>query len=107
MGIRKMDWNEWIEMDSNFISYHNTKVSELEKDVKARVQYVDNEVTRLACFEVLEELAQYLTHRYPEVFQLRNGIIHNTVTGEKFKYPANGCYGHSREAGARRSCSHG
>jgi hypothetical protein len=88
MGIRKMDWNEWIEMDSNFISYHDTKVSELEKDVKTRVQHVDNEITRLACFEVLDELTQYLTHRYPDVFQLRNGIIYNTVTGEEFKYPA-------------------
>jgi uncharacterized protein YbdZ (MbtH family) len=88
MGIRKMDWNAWIEMDSNFLSYHDTKVSELEKDVDARVQYVDNEVTRLACFEVLEELTQYLTQRYPEVFQLHSGLIHNTVTGEQFQYPA-------------------
>jgi hypothetical protein len=88
MGIRKMDWNEWIEMDSNFLKYHDTKVSELEKDVNARVQYVDNEVTRLACFEVLEELTQYLTKRYPEVFQLHSGILHNTVTGERFQYPA-------------------
>jgi len=88
MGIRKMDWNEWIEMDSNFIPYHDAKVTELKKDVKSRVQYVDNEVTRLACFEVLDELTQYLTHRYPEVFQLRDGAIHNTVTGETFEYPA-------------------
>jgi hypothetical protein len=88
MGIRKMDWNRWIEMDSNFIPYHDAKVKELEEDVNARVQYVDNEVTRVACFEVLYELTQYLTHRYPEVFQLRNGAICNNVTGEHFQYPA-------------------
>lgn len=88
MGIRKMDWNEWIEMDSNFVPYHDAKVAELQKDVMSRVQYVDNEATRLACFEVLDELTRYLTHRYPEVFQLYNGHIHNTVTGERFKYPA-------------------
>jgi hypothetical protein len=88
MGIRKMNWNEWIEMDSNFLRYHDTKVAELEKDVDARVQYVDNEVTRLACFEVLDELTQYLTQRYPEIFQLRKGILHNTVTDEQFQYPA-------------------
>jgi hypothetical protein len=75
MGIRKMDWNEWIEMDSNFVRFHDTKVYELEKDLPARVQYVDNETTRLACFEVLEELTQYVTQRYPDVFQLRNGFI--------------------------------
>ncbi|KNG47518.1 wlm domain-containing protein [Stemphylium lycopersici] len=88
MGIRKMDWNEWIEMDSNFIPYHDAKVRELEKDTKSRVQYVDNEVTRLACFEVLEELTQYLTHRYPDVFQLNGSILRNTVTRESFPYPA-------------------
>jgi hypothetical protein len=88
MGIRKMDWNEWVEMDSNFVRYHDTKVYELEKDLSARVQYVDNDTTRLACFEVLDELTQYVTHRYPDVFQLHNGFIHNTVTGEELQYPA-------------------
>lgn len=88
MGIKKMSWDEWIEMDSNFVPYHDRKVSELEKDVKAHVDYVDNEVTRLACFEVLDELTQYLTHRYPEIFQLEGNTIRNLVTKEEFQYPA-------------------
>jgi hypothetical protein len=87
MGIRKMSWDEWIEMDSNFIRYHDRKVSELEKDIKAHVDYVDNAVTRLACYEVLDELTQYLTHRYPEIFQLRGNTIRNTITKEVFEYP--------------------
>ncbi|SCO45423.1 uncharacterized protein FFNC_10281 [Fusarium fujikuroi] len=88
MGIRKMDWNNWIEMDSNFLWYHDIKVSELEKDIDAHVQYVDNGVTRDACFEVLEELTAYLTVRYPKIFRLSNGILRNTLTKEEFKYPA-------------------
>lgn len=88
MGIRKMDWNNWIEMDSNFLWYHDLKVSELEKDIDAHVQYVDNTVTRDACFEVLEELTAYLTVRYPKIFQLGNGILRNTLTKEEFNYPA-------------------
>ncbi|KAJ4990935.1 mannosyl transferase [Stagonosporopsis vannaccii] len=88
MGIRKMSWDEWIEMDSNFIPYHDRKVSELEKDVKAHVDYVDNDVTRLACFEVLEELTQYLTHRFPEIFRLKGNTLRNVVTNENFQYPA-------------------
>jgi hypothetical protein len=87
MGIRKMDWNEWIEMDSNFIRYHDTKVSELDRDLDAHIKYVDNEVTRLACLEVLSELTQYLTHRYPEIFSLEGNTICNSVTGEKLQYP--------------------
>ncbi|WAO92446.1 Hypothetical protein NCS54_00995500 [Fusarium falciforme] len=88
MGIRKLDWDSWIEMDSNFLWFHDTKVSELEKDLKAHVQYVDNAVTRDACFEVLEELTTYLTARYPKIFQLKGGVLHNTLTGEMFNYPA-------------------
>ncbi|KAJ4360017.1 uncharacterized protein N0V89_000576 [Didymosphaeria variabile] len=88
MGIRKMDWNEWIEMDSNFVRYHDIKVQQLEKDIDAHVGYVDNKVTRLACFEVYEELTQYLTHRFPEMFSLKDGILRNSVTEEKFPYPA-------------------
>lgn len=88
MGIRKMDWNEWIEMDSNFVRYHDIKVQQLEKDIDAHVGYVDNEVTRLACFEVYEELTQYLTHRFPEMFSLKDGILRNSVTKEEFPYPA-------------------
>ncbi|KAM5378659.1 hypothetical protein ACJZ2D_004458 [Fusarium nematophilum] len=88
MGIRKLDWDSWIEMDSNFLRYHDLKVSELEKDLPAHVQYVDNDVTRDACFEVLEELTAYLTARYPKIFQLSGGVLRNTLTGESFDYPA-------------------
>ena len=88
MGIRKMDWNEWIEMDSNFVRYHDLKVKQLDKDIDAHVDYVDNEVTRLACFEVYEELTQYLTHRFPEMFSLKDGILRNSVTKEEFPFPA-------------------
>lgn len=83
-----MDWNEWIEMDSNFVRYHDIKVKQLEKDIDAHVAYVDNDVTRLACFEVYEELTQYLTHRFPEMFSLKDGILRNSVTREEFLYPA-------------------
>ncbi|KAI5461867.1 hypothetical protein BGZ63DRAFT_424721 [Mariannaea sp. PMI_226] len=88
MGIRKLDWDNWIEMDCNYLRYHDLKVSELEKDLSAHVKYVDNAVTRDACFEVLEELTAYLTARYPKIFQIRDGILHNTLTKEKFNYPA-------------------
>jgi hypothetical protein len=88
MGIRKLDWDNWIEMDSNYKRYHDLKVSELEKDIDAHVQYYDDDVTKDACFEMLEELTRYLTHRYPRIFYLADGLLHNSVTGEKLRYPA-------------------
>src|SRR5699024_7278290 len=56
MGIRKLDWNHWIEMDSYFLRYHEMKASELRKDFKAHVKHVDNTMTKDACFELYEEL---------------------------------------------------
>lgn len=88
MGIRRVDWNNWIEMDSYFLRYHQTKASELKKDFNEHVKYVDNEVTKDACFEVYEELAAFLTHRYPKIFQRKEDTIHNTLTNEDFPYPA-------------------
>lgn len=88
MGIRRVDWDNWIEMDSYFLRYHETKASELKKDFNEHVKYVDNEVTKDACFEVYEELATFLTHRYPKIFQRKENIIHNTLTNEYFPYPA-------------------
>ncbi|GLI72179.1 hypothetical protein PoHVEF18_000349 [Penicillium ochrochloron] len=37
MGIRKLSWDNWIEMDSYFLRYHAMKVSELKKDFNAHV----------------------------------------------------------------------
>jgi hypothetical protein len=87
MGIRKLDWDNWIEMDSNYERYHDLKVGELEKDIDAHVQYYDDAVTEDACFEMLEELTKYLTHRYPRIFRLADGVLHNTVTRERLRYP--------------------
>lgn len=88
MGIRRLDWSNWIEMDSNFLRYHDLKVSELNKDLHSHVKYVDNKVTIAACFEVYEELVQFLTRRYPKIFKLNGNELSNTATGEIFQYPA-------------------
>ncbi|KAF9888172.1 hypothetical protein FE257_009167 [Aspergillus nanangensis] len=88
MGIRKLNWNDWIQMDSYFMRYHDMKASELKKDIDAHVKYVDNEPTKDACFEVYEELTKYLTHRYPKIFRLEGNILHNDLTHEQFQYPA-------------------
>lgn len=88
MGIRKLDWNEWIQLDCNYMRYHDIKASELKKDLHGHVKYVDNAVTRDACFELLEEPAAYLSNRYPSMFQLDGSTLKNTLTGEVFDYPA-------------------
>ncbi|KAJ0420509.1 hypothetical protein BJY00DRAFT_312931 [Aspergillus carlsbadensis] len=88
MGIRKLDWNNWIEMDSYFLRYHDLKASELKKDFDGHVKYVDRPSTKDACFELYEELARYLTHRYPRIFSLKDGVLRNSLAKEEFQYPA-------------------
>lgn len=88
MGIRKLHWDNWIEMDSYFLRYHDMKAAELKKDFKEHIKYVDNAVTKDACFELNEELVRHLTHRYPKTFRLEGGKMHNSLTGEAFPFPA-------------------
>jgi hypothetical protein len=88
MGIRKLSWDNWIEMDSYFLRYHDMKASELKKDFNAHVKYVDNAMTRDACLELYEELVRYLTHRYPKIYRLEGDKVHNSLTNEKFAFPA-------------------
>jgi len=88
MALRSLSWDEWVEMDSNFIRYHDAKKSELAKGIDKHIAYVDNAQTRLACNEVYEELVLYLTRRYPNVFRLEKNIVSNSLTGERFPYPA-------------------
>lgn len=88
MGIRKLQWDNWIEMDSYFLRYHDMKAAELKKDFKEHIKYVDNAVTKDACFELNKELVRHLTHRYPKTFRLEGGKVHNSLTGEAFAFPA-------------------
>lgn len=88
MGIRKLSWDNWIEMDSYFLRYHDMKASELKKDFNAHVKYVDNATTKDACFELYEELVRYLTHRFPKTYRLESNKVYNSLTGEKFAFPA-------------------
>ncbi|PPQ70136.1 hypothetical protein CVT24_003883 [Panaeolus cyanescens] len=74
MGIRNMPWNEWIELDRGHAKYNRIK--------KHRVQTRGNKAVRVlgdgmnpgvrgggeAAVELVHELAEYLSRRYPEDF---------------------------------------
>lgn len=79
MGIRKLNWNNWIEMDSYFLRYHETKALELKKYFKEHVKYVDNAVTRDACFELNEELVRFLVHHDSYLFRASDDLGPGTL----------------------------
>ncbi|KAK9369888.1 hypothetical protein V1509DRAFT_617833 [Lipomyces kononenkoae] len=82
MGIRNMNWEEWIELDNEFLKYHKRKCERLaerrEKLVKTAPEAFD------AAIELLEEFREWLPARYPTLFKRTDVGIDNLVTGESF-----------------------
>jgi alpha-1,2-mannosyltransferase len=82
MGLRTMHWDEWIELDSDYLSYHALKAQRIEergaKCSKTAPEAYDG------AMELLEELSAYLPERYPNLYRKSNIGIDNIITGEKF-----------------------
>lgn len=67
MGLRTMNWDEWIELDNEFPKYHALKTQRIlergPKCSKTAPEAYD------AALELLEELCSYLPERYPSLYQ--------------------------------------
>ncbi|KAI4109582.1 MAG: hypothetical protein LQ339_001695 [Xanthoria mediterranea] len=82
MGLRTMQWDEWIELDNHYLRFHEDKKRRIEergeKCCKTAPEAYDGAV------ELLEELCSYLPQRYPSLFQSTPTGIHNLLTQETF-----------------------
>ena len=96
MGLRTMHWDEWIELDNEYLSYHAQKAARIaargDKCIKTDPRAWD------AAVELLEEMSGYLSERYPSLFSLtivkpREGegereretrLLRNLATDEEF-----------------------
>ncbi|KAI5969033.1 hypothetical protein CANMA_001923 [Candida margitis] len=67
MGIRPMDWDNWIELDNNWLKYHNLKKERLAE--RGDKLYAIDPCAMDAAWEVLDELCRYLPARYPTMFE--------------------------------------
>lgn len=87
MGIRSMDWDRWVELDNEYMKFHDLK--------KARIEERGEKCCRTApeaypaAVEFLVDLAKYLSERYPDVFRISENphAVHNLVTNETFSLP--------------------
>lgn len=84
MGIRNMEWDSWIELDNEWMKYHNAKVKRLAE--KGDEVYGTFPEARDAAFELLDEFWQYLPHRYPSLFRQLDSGLENLLTGEVFTF---------------------
>lgn len=84
MGIRNMEWDSWIELDNEWLKYHQEKlqrVADLGTDL-----YGTFPEARAAAFELLDEFWLYLPARYPALFRQLDTGIENLLTGEVFTF---------------------
>lgn len=81
MGLRTMDWNEWIELDNHYLSFHGKKAARLASDRASKLYHTAPEAYDGAV-ELLEELCSYLPQRYPSMFKKTAVGMDNLVTGE-------------------------
>ncbi|ODV95553.1 hypothetical protein PACTADRAFT_34118 [Pachysolen tannophilus NRRL Y-2460] len=84
MGIRSMDWNEWIELDNEWQKYHDLKLHRIA--TKNEQLYGTEPEARPAALELLNEFYQYLPNRYPKLFKQTTIGLDNLVTGESFNF---------------------
>ncbi|KAJ4303719.1 hypothetical protein N0V90_002620 [Kalmusia sp. IMI 367209] len=82
LGLRNMHWDEWIELDNDYMKYHSDKARRIaergDKCSRTAPEAFDGAV------ELLEELCDYLPQRYPSLYKKTDVGIDNIVTGESF-----------------------
>lgn len=84
MGLRSMQWDEWIELDNHYLRFHADKARRIaERGSKCCRTDSDPRVFDGAV-ELLEELSAYLSERYPSMFAKTAVGVDNLVTGESF-----------------------
>ncbi|KAF2878148.1 hypothetical protein BDV95DRAFT_480568 [Massariosphaeria phaeospora] len=82
MGLRTMHWDEWIELDNQYLSFHGQKAQRI-RERGAKCSRTAPEAFDGAC-ELLEELCAYLPQRYPSLYRKTAVGMDNIATGETF-----------------------
>ncbi|KKY17755.1 putative mannosyl transferase [Phaeomoniella chlamydospora] len=82
MGLRTMNWDDWIELDNHYPRFHADKARRIaergSKCCHTAPEAFDGAV------ELLEELSDYLPARYPTLFRRTAVGIDNLWSGESF-----------------------
>jgi len=95
MGLRTMHWDEWIELDNEYLTYHSLKAARIAD--RGEICIKTDPRAWGAAVELLEEMAGYLSERYPSLFSLETTttttttdagkeiiLLKNLVTNEEF-----------------------
>jgi len=84
MGLRNMNWDDWIELDNHYFRFHADKAQRIiERGTKCSYTDSDPKVYDGA-IELLEELCSYLPQRYPTLYKATPVGMDNLLTDETF-----------------------
>ena len=82
MGLRTINYDDWIELDNHYPRFHADKARRIEergaKCCKTAPEAFDGAV------ELVEEFCSYLPDRYPSLYVKTDVGMDNLVTGESF-----------------------
>lgn len=82
MGLRRIQHEDWIELDNEFPKYHAAKRARIaERGSKACKTAPE---AYPAALELLQEFGAYLPQRYPSLYQKTERGIKNLWSGEEF-----------------------
>lgn len=89
MGLRKLDLENWLTVDSTYHEFHQVRRQLLKERKNEVIQCLPG--SRLACEEVLDLVVGFLTTKYPDLFETTAGyntlkppeFIRNKITGEE------------------------
>ncbi|KAK4653345.1 hypothetical protein QC762_512460 [Podospora pseudocomata] len=84
MGLRKAQYEDWIELDNQFPKYHAEKQKRIalrgDKSCKTHPEAYP------AAMELLQEFREYLPARYPSLYQKTEKGVKNLWSGEDFDF---------------------
>lgn len=82
MGLRTVQFDDWIQLDNHYPRYHADKARRIaERGAKCCLTMPE---AYPAAVELLEELARYLPARYPTLYRQTEVGLDNLWSGEKF-----------------------
>lgn len=88
MGLVKLDMDEWLTVDNTYQKFYDARAKLLDRK-RAEVLQVLPEAEE-ACEELMWEVVEFLTKKYPELFEVYEiypgkPVIKNKCVGEEFR----------------------
>lgn len=76
MGIRSMPWNEWFELDHQFLDYHRIREERIRMRGGRIIQVLPTTPGLVggghgAAVELVQEMAEYLSRRFPTTYSVK------------------------------------